>query len=408
MAKNGNLLEVHCGPDLGTAHSDQTKVRQILLNLLSNAAKFTKQGRIMLTARRVIRGDDDCFEFEVSDTGIGMTADQIAKLYSAFSQADASTTRNYGGTGLGLAITKHFCRMLSGDVMVRSEHGKGSTFVVTLPAVCPVADEALAPERAEGTAGTVLVIDDERATHDLLERELGARGYRVVHAAGGREGLRLAREVRPDAITLDVIMPELDGWAVLRELKADGDLKNIPVILVTVLGDREMGYALGAADYLTKPIDPEALLEVLGRFQAGNGGNPVLVVDDDPMTREMLRRILSKRGWSVTEAADGSDALSVLGRTRPAVVLLDLMMPGMDGFDVLDAMGREATWRDIPVVVVTAKDLTTEEVTWLNQHAERVFQKGAYKHSELVGLIHGMIARGAGTSVSRQPMESAR
>jgi signal transduction histidine kinase/CheY-like chemotaxis protein len=408
MAKNGNMFEVHCGPDLGTARLDQTKVRQILLNLLSNAAKFTKQGRIMLTARRSTRGDDDCLEFEVSDTGIGMTAEQMAKLYSAFSQADASTTRNYGGTGLGLAITKHFCLMLGGDVLVRSELGEGSTFVVTLPAVYPVADETRPPERAEGTAGTVLVIDDERTTHNLLERELGARGYRVVHAAGGREGLRLAREVRPDAITLDTIMPELDGWAVLRELKADTDLRSIPVVLVTILGDREMGYALGAADYLTKPIDPDALLGALGRFHAGDGEIPVMVVDDDPMTREMLRRILSKRGWSVTEAADGSDALSGLGRTRPAVVLLDLMMPGMDGFEVLDAMRREATWRDIPVVVVTAKDLTAEEVTWLNQHAERVFQKGAYKRSELVGTIHEMIARGRGTSVPRQPTEGAR
>jgi signal transduction histidine kinase/CheY-like chemotaxis protein len=408
MDKNGNMFEVHCGPDLGTARLDQTKVRQILLNLLSNAAKFTKQGRIMLTARRPTRGDDDCLEFEVSDTGIGMTAEQMAKLYSAFSQADASTTRNYGGTGLGLAITKHFCLMLGGDVLVRSELGEGSTFVVTLPAVYPVADETRPPERAEGTAGTVLVIDDERTTHNLLERELGARGYRVVHAAGGREGLRLAREMRPDAITLDIIMPELDGWAVLRELKADTDLRSIPVVLVTILGDREMGYALGAADYLTKPIDPDALLGALGRFHAGDGEIPVMVVDDDPMTREMLRRILSKRGWSVTEAADGSDALSGLGRTRPAVVLLDLMMPGMDGFEVLDAMRREATWRDIPVVVVTAKDLTAEEVTWLNQHAERVFQKGAYKRSELVGTIHEMIARGRGTSVSRQPTEGAR
>jgi DNA-binding response OmpR family regulator len=177
---------------------------------------------------------------------------------------------------------------------------------------------------------------------------------------------------------------------------------------MTGLGDREMGYALGAADYLTKPIDPDALLGILGRFHADDGQIPVMVVDDDPMTREMLRRILTKRGWSVTEAADGTDALSVLGRTRPAVVLLDLMMPGMDGFEVLDAMRREAAWRDIPVVIITAKDLTTEEVTWLNQRAESVFQKGAYKQSELVGTIHEMIARGRGTSVSPQPIVGAR
>ena len=408
MEKNGNEFEVRHSPELGTMRSDQTKVRQILFNLLSNAAKFTTQGRITLEVRRQERDDGDWFELEVSDTGIGMTPDQVAKLFSAFSQADASTTRNYGGTGLGLAITKHFCLMLGGDVTVRSEHGKGSSFVAALPAVCPTSGEALPAGRAEGTAGTVLVIDDERATHDLLERELAARGYRVVHAAGGREGMRLAREVRPDAITLDIIMPEFDGWAVLREIKADPDLRGIPVVLVSVLGDREMGYALGAADYLTKPVDAEALVQVLGRFHAGDGESPVLVVDDDPMTREMLRRILSKRGWAVAEAADGTDALSVLGRTRPTAVVLDLMMPGMDGFEVLDAMRRDASWRDIPVVVITAKDLSSEEIAWLSQHAERVFQKGAYKRSELVGVVHDMIAKGKVSRASRQPVGAAR
>jgi CheY-like chemotaxis protein len=214
--------------------------------------------------------------------------------------------------------------------------------------------------------------------------------------------------VRPDAITLDIIMPELDGWAVLRELKADTDLSCIPVVLVTVLGDRELGYALGADDYLTKPIDAEALLGVLGRFQADGSEIPVLVVDDDPLTRDMLRRILSKRGWSVTEAACGSDAISALGKSRPAVVVLDLMMPGMDGFEVLDAMRRETGWHDIPVVVITAKDLTAEEVAWLNKHAERVFQKGAYKRSELVGVIHEMITRGARASDLQGPGDGAR
>ncbi len=406
MAKNENQLDVRHPPALGPMRSDQTKVRQILFNLLSNAAKFTKQGQITLDVMRQARADGDWLVFEVTDTGIGMTPDQVTKLFSAFSQADPSTTRNYGGTGLGLAITKHFCLMLGGDVTVRSEQGTGSTFTVSLPANCPGVDSALPADRAEGTAGTVLVIDDERSTHDLLERELGARGYRLVHAAGGREGLRLAREVRPDAITLDVIMPEFDGWAVLRELKADPDLRGIPVILVTVLGDREMGYALGAADYLTKPINAEALSTALSRYHAGDGEATVLVVDDDPITREMLRRMLSKRGWAVTEAADGSDGLAALGRIRPAAVLLDLMMPGMDGFEVLDEMRRQPAWRDIPVVVVTAKDLSADEVAWLNQHAERVFQKGAYRRTELVAVIHDLIAKGTDGKVQRRHAEA--
>ena len=205
------------------------------------------------------------------------------------------------------------------------------------------------------TRATVLVIDDERATHELLEHELGARGYRVVHAPGGVDGLRLAREIRPDAITLDVIMPEMDGWAVLRTLKADPSLRDIPVILVTILGEREMGYALGAADYLTKPVDAEALARALSRYGEGCDRPEVLVVDDDPTARDVLRRLLVRAGWQVAEAANGREGLAFLERSRPTLVLLDLMMPDMDGFEVLEAMRREEAWRDIPVVVVTAQ-----------------------------------------------------
>jgi CheY-like chemotaxis protein len=317
----------------------------------------------------------------------------VARLFQAFSQADASTNRNYGGTGLGLAITRHFCRMLGGDVAVASEHGRGSTFTVTLPVISKAREEVSRTAGTEGWAGTVLVIDDERATHDLLERELGTRGYRVMHAAGGSEGLRLAREVRPDAITLDVVMPEVDGWAVLRRLKADPELHDIPVVLVTILGDREMGYALGAADYLTKPIDTDALLRALGRFMPTGRRAEVLVVDDDLATREMFRRTLAKGGWTVVEAADGREALTQLARAAPAVLLLDLMMPGMDGFEVLEAMRCEPGWRDIPVIVITTKDLGREELEWLRSRAERVFRKGAYDRTELVGVVERAVAR---------------
>ena len=406
MAKNANTFEVRCAPDLGTMRSDQTKVRQNLFNLISNAAKFTKQGRITLDVRRSPgKGGGDWLEFRVSDTGIGMTPAQMAKLFQAFGQADASTTRNYGGTGLGLAITKHFCRMLGGDVTVESEHGRGSTFTLTLPARHDERAERRVPSAAPGVigagmpagqTGTVLVIDDEQVVHALLERELAARGYRVVHAGGGREGLRLARAVRPDAITLDVIMPEFDGWAVLRELKADPELRAIPVVLVTILGDREMGYALGAADYLIKPIDTEALLRVLGRFRTAEGRAEVVVVDDDPATRDVLRRTLAREGWTVVEAEDGYGALALLERPPPppAVIVLDLMMPGMDGFQVLEAIRRREAWRDVPVVVVTAKDLTRDELVWLRTNAEEVFHKGSYNRRELIAVVHDLIARG--------------
>ncbi|HEX2223899.1 MAG TPA: response regulator, partial [Thermoanaerobaculia bacterium] len=280
---------------------------------------------------------------------------------------------------------------------VDSARGEGSTFTVRLPALCPEAKEAAAapePGDARGHLGTVLIVDDEHAVHELLERELGTRGYRVVHAAGGLEGLRLAREVRPDAITLDILMPDLDGWAVLRALKADPELCDTPVILVTILGDREMGFALGAADYLTKPIDPKALAKVLNRYRrsGSGGGEPeVLVVDDDAATRGVLRRALTREGWRVGEAADGRKGIALLERSRPALVLLDLMMPEMDGFQVLEAMRREEAWRDIPVVIVTAKDLSREEAEWLKGRAEAVLQKGLYDRAELIALLHRTI-----------------
>jgi signal transduction histidine kinase/CheY-like chemotaxis protein len=406
IAKNANTFEVRLAPDIGTMRSDQTKVRQNLFNLISNAAKFTDQGRITLDVRRLPgEAGGEWLEFRVSDTGIGMTPAQIAKLFEAFGQADASTARNYGGTGLGLAITKHFCRMLGGDVTVESEHGRGSSFTIRLPA----RQEERAGHWGQGAAaevvgagmparrtGTVLVIDDEPAVHALFERELAGRGYRVAHATGGREGVRLARELRPDAITLDVLMPEFDGWAVLRELKADPELREIPVVLVTILGDREMGYALGAADYLIKPIDSGALLSVLGRFRPAEGRAEVVVVDDDPATRDVLRRTLGREGWTVAEAEDGYEALALLERSTPppAVVVLDLMMPGMDGFQVLEAIRRSGTWREVPVVVVTAKDLTRDQLLWLRTNAEDVFQKSSYNRRELIALVDDLIVRG--------------
>jgi signal transduction histidine kinase/DNA-binding response OmpR family regulator len=397
IAKNANVLEVICTPDLGTMRSDQTKLRQSLLNLLSNAAKFTEGGRITLTARRVADPDGGRLQFVVSDTGIGMAPEQQQGLFQAFSQARSSTSRDYGGTGLGLAITRHFCRLLGGDVTVESASAQGSTFRITLPAVCPaarpeIASSSVRPRRA-GALATVLIIDDEQPAHELLERELAGAGYDILHAAGGREGLKLAKQARPDVITLDIIMPDLDGWSVLKALKADPELCDIPVVLVTIMRDRDLGFALGAADYITKPLDREVLMRVVGRHVRGDGRAQVLVVDDDPKTRDMLRRTLQKAGWTVAEAANGSEAIAALERAKPALVLLDLMMPGMDGFEVLERLHDDETWREVPVIILTAKDLTREDVDRLNGRVVKVLQKGAYQRRDLVRDIHGMIAR---------------
>jgi signal transduction histidine kinase/CheY-like chemotaxis protein/HAMP domain-containing protein len=390
--KNGNRLEIRVEGTPGTMRTDQTKLRQNLFNLLSNASKFTKEGRIVLAVREARdEAGVDLVEFEVADTGIGMTPGQKARLFQAFVQADASTSRLYGGTGLGLAITRHFCRMLGGDVWAESELGKGSTFTMRLPR----SHDAFAQPAGEASAGgrcpTVLVIDDERATRDLIGEALVREGYRVVTAPGGRNGLKLAQEEKPDAIILDVIMPDVDGWTVLRSLKSDRELSDVPVILVTVLGDREMGIALGAAEHLSKPIDPAELLSTLHRICPGVERPQVLIVDDDSATRDVLRRTLGKEGWIVREANNGQEGLAELARARPAAMLLDLMMPEMNGFEVLRQVREDPALKDLPIIVITSKDLTRDEQDWLRGRALQVFQKGTYGRAELLSSLRLMI-----------------
>ncbi len=410
MAKNANTLQVDCAPDLGVMRSDQTKLRQNLFNLLSNAAKFTHQGTITLAARRRTRDERDWLEFKVRDTGIGMTEAQLGKLFQAFAQAEASTARDYGGTGLGLAITRHFCKMLGGDVAVESVPGQGSTFTIMLPATGPeakaeVAESTSRPAPAAAPGGTVLIIDDDKAIHELLERDFSGQGYQVLHAMGGREGLKVAKAVRPDVITLDIIMPDLDGWSVLKALKDDPELREIPVVLATIMADRDMGFALGAADFVTKPFERELLMQAVNRQRRGDGSAQVLVVDDDPRSRDMLRRTLQKEGWTVAEAVNGREALSQLERSRPALVLLDLMMPEMDGFEVLERMRRDDAWRAIPVIIVTAKDLTREEVERLNGRVVKVLQKGTYRRRDLLDDVRTLLARRGSASAAPAPAE---
>lgn len=268
VEKSGNLFEVELAPDLGGMTSDLTKVRQMLLNLLSNASKFTERGTVTLGVTREHGEDGDWLTFRVHDTGIGMTPDQLGRVFEAFAQADASTSRNFGGTGLGLAITRRFGRMLGGDVGAESEAGRGSTFTLRLPSRSPAAPAPSVPEGAAGDdghahAGRVLLIDDDPVARGLLRRILTKSGFRVIEAADGASGVEMARAERPDVITLDVIMPGMDGWAVLRTLQDDPDLSAIPVVMLTVLNDRSLGDSLGAADYLTKPVDRQELVSTL-------------------------------------------------------------------------------------------------------------------------------------------------
>ena len=328
----------------------------------------------------------------VTDSGIGMTPAQMARLFEAFSQAESSTSKKYGGTGLGLAITRQFARMMGGDVTVESEPGQGSTFTIRLPvgAAERPAPSALAAPPDPGRAGTVLVIDDSDQARDLIRRFLVDEGFKVLEAASGEAGLALARQERPDAITLDVLMPGMDGWAVLAALKADPVLADVPVIMLTMLDDRNLGLALGASDFMTKPIDRDRLRNLLARYRH-DGAGEVLVVEDDPPTRELLRRQLEADGWSVTEAENGRAGLAALGRAVPSLILLDLMMPVMDGCQFAAELRKRDEWRGIPVVVITAKDLTAEERRALNGDVQGVLQKGAFSREALLREIHHLM-----------------
>ena len=420
VAAKGNRLEIDLEDGLGTMRADQTKVRQVLFNLLSNAAKFTEKGLVRIQVRRAasngsrqgaVASRGSAIEFSVSDTGIGIMPEQCGRLFQPFTQAESSTTRKYGGTGLGLALSRRFCEMMGGELTATSEWGKGSTFTALLPVEVtdttqlrrtPTGPDPALPVDEPGTRrAPILVVDDEPAARDLLYRALTREGYRVQLASSGPEGLALARLVKPAAITLDVMMPGMDGWSVLTVLKADPGTAEIPVIMLTVVDDKNLGFALGAADYLVKPIQWDRLIAVLEKHQTRSPGAEVLVVEDEPDTRDLLRRAAQKEGWHVSVAENGRVALERVAENVPGVILLDLIMPEMDGFTFIEELRRRPECRHVPVVVVTAKDLTDHERQRLNGHVVQVLQKGGHSTRELLDEIHELLCRMALTATSQ-------
>ncbi|MEG4309510.1 MULTISPECIES: response regulator [unclassified Microcoleus] len=419
VEKNGNTLEVYCPDNLDTMHADMTKVRQVLLNLLSNAAKFTQNGRIAIGVERIkneqlkmknqeessqiLISNSEFLSFRVADTGIGMTKEQLQRVFQPFTQADASTTRKYGGTGLGLAISQRFCQMMGGSIEVSSTLGSGTTFTVLLPKAIKhpeipnkVHDSTNPPDAP--AIGTVLVVDDDPISRDLIQRALSRQGLHVEVAGGGEQALRLAKQLRPDAITLDVIMPGMDGWAVLSALKADPDLAEIPVILLSFVGNKSLGFALGASDYLTKPVDGKRLAALLNKYRRDQDGVAsnnltcqILIVEDDVATREILRCVLETQGWAVTEADSGRAALDRLKVARPHLILLDLMLPEMDGFELIGEIRKSHSGDPIPIVVITGKNLTPTESQQLNGYVERVLQKGVYSCDTLLRDVRSIV-----------------
>jgi PAS domain S-box-containing protein len=399
LVRRGVKLAADLASDVPPIYSDQDKVKQILLNLLSNAAKFTHTGAITVAGRR--RGE--LVEIAVSDTGIGIPEEALAHIFEEFRQVDSSTTRQYGGTGLGLSISRSLARLLGGDLKAESVEKVGSTFTLTIPIRYevsklhgPTGDGAgvAAADAGRGRSGAseeedgllVLAIDDDPDVIYLLRENLADEGYRVEGALSGDEGLRKARELQPFVITLDILMPAKDGWQVLSELKSDPKTREIPVFMLTIIDKKELGYQLGAADYLIKPLDEEAVLSALQRLTRVNGGvipKRLLVVDDDPQVFDLIGQLLEDEPYEMEAAADGIEALESIGDQLPDAILLDLVMPRLDGFEVIEKLRDTPEYSQIPIIVLTAKSLTSEESKILHDRAAHVVQKDSLEKERL-------------------------
>jgi PAS domain S-box-containing protein len=399
VKKNGNTLVAELPNDLGTLWADVTKVRQSLFNLVSNAAKFTHEGNITIAAHRQRADDGDTIRIDVTDTGIGIPANKLERVFEEFGQADETTTKEYGGTGLGLPISRRFCQMMGGDISVRGEPGKGATFSIMLPAVV---DTLKAAKARAGNAGDslarsapsrnpILIIDDDPNARELLSRTFEADGYAVVTAQDGSEGLAMARKQKPSMITLDIQMPGMDGWSVLKELKADAELRDVPVIMVSIEQDQAKGYALGAVESMAKPVDRTLLLDVVARHAGRSGTGTALVVEDDEANRSLLTRTLRDAGWNVIEAENGVVGLEQVSSTVPDLVLLDLMMPVMDGFDFIVNFRNREECREVPIIVVTAKDLTEEDRFRLTGGVHQILQKGAFSRERFLQDVRSLV-----------------
>jgi len=405
-AKNNNTLRVTIDPSLVRIRTDLRMLRQVLYNLLNNAAKFTENGTIDFRTLR----EGIFATFQVQDSGIGMTEEQVQRVFREFTQADESTTRRFGGTGLGLALSRKLTTILGGELKVTSEPGQGSTFTLRLPLTGPPQNtvlHSLLKTQPDSRQRKVLIIDDDPAMQEGLSRMLTQEGFWAAVARDGEEGLNLARTLHPDVITLDIMMPGLDGWQVLGQLKEDPDLRHIPVVLLTMMDDRERGFALGAAEYLCKPISREQLTEVMRHLGINPHDKPLLLVEDNPLTMDALSRMLAADGWEVRTAKDGFQAMEHLQLEHPGLVLLDLMMPGMDGFQLVAEMQQHEALREIPVLVLTAKNLTREDQDRLTgPPVQQVLKKGACSKEDLLRAVRGLAMRSVARSESSMRKES--
>jgi len=379
--------------------ADASKVRQMLLNLASNAIKFTPSGgHVSIRARRTASS----VEIAVIDTGIGIAEADLPRLFGEFQQLDPGPGRRQEGTGLGLALTKRLAVLHGGDVTVESEAGKGSTFTVRLPAhtVAPQEWPAREPEKArhvEVGRPLVLVVEDNPQAAEILGRHLEVGGFRMEIARNGTDALRMARELKPVAVTLDILLPEIDGWEVLTRLKQDESTRNIPVVVVSVVDNPALGRALGAIDYFVKPVDGRGLLSRLEQFtfttKVKREEVRVLVVDDEQSNLDLIEGLLKPAGFSVLRANGGQEGIDMAKSRRPNLILLDLMMPGVSGFEVVEQLRAEDQTRTIPIMVLTAKTLTAEDKRSLNGNVAAIFQRNSVAGAELIEWLRGIVLK---------------
>jgi signal transduction histidine kinase/DNA-binding response OmpR family regulator len=391
LVAKDNRFGVRLDPAVVSLYTDDFRLRQILLNLIGNAAKFTERGEIVLTVAR--EPHDQRVTFTISDTGIGMSEDQLAGLFKRFQQADQSTTRRFGGTGLGLALTKALTELLGGTISVRSRLGEGTSVTVALPSAvtlepqdAPVVEGAVRSPASGGIGIRILVVDDDSGAREHLFRVLSREGFTVETCADGADVVEKAAEFAPAAVLLDVLMPHMNGWEVLKRLRADARTADIPVIMQTLLDAENVAYALGANGYLRKPFRRSSILHALSGI--GTTGAPsAMLIDDDAEARQRIGRMLRRDGWIVHEHADGQAALDALATERPDVVLVDLVMPVMDGHAFIQAVRRDDEWRDLPIVVLTAEDMADVRVEGLAGMTADIIQKGSMPLAELIARL---------------------
>jgi signal transduction histidine kinase/DNA-binding response OmpR family regulator len=399
--RNGNAFTLSIATDVGIMFGDAAKVRQCLTNLLNNAFKFTRDGTVSLDVEIVARQQGSFLSFRVTDTGIGMTAEEMGGLFEAFRQADNSATRQFGGTGLGLAITDRLSKLMGGMVSVESQKGHGSTFTLLLPADrVPVSRQDMAAsgptapdtEIPVGFERLALVIDDDESAIDLMRRWLSRHGYGVVAAHEGETGLKMLRALRPDIVILDVIMPGRSGYEILEEIRCDPAIAETPVLLITVDDNRVRAFGAGATEMLVKPVLEDKLSEVLSVYGAKADGE-VLVVEDDPDAGDLVQRCAEQVGLKVRRAYDGFQGLTMARERRPAAIVLDLAMPGISGFDVIDSLCADDDLSDVPVVVLSAREISLDEHEKIREAGYIFCPKGGASPRELAQSLKEMVAR---------------